>query len=158
MKELSLVHLVREPLVKEEHPPLLLLLHGVGSNEEDLYGLVPYLDKRFLIVSARAPITLEPGSYAWFELTFTPQGPIINPAQAEASRKKLIDLTRRAGAARRDYRRTEKGAPDERQCVADQPSPSQQVAGEELLVEFRKRLSEEERQLADQRSLNLDWA
>jgi phospholipase/carboxylesterase len=92
VKELSLVHLVREPLVKEEHPPLLLLLHGVGSNEEDLYGLVPYLDKRFLIVSARAPITLERGSYAWFELTFTPQGPSINPAQAEASRKKLIDF------------------------------------------------------------------
>jgi RNA polymerase sigma-70 factor (ECF subfamily) len=73
------------------------------------------------------------------------------------SRKKLIDLTRRAGAARRDYRRLEKGAPDERQCVAGELSPSQQVAGEELLVEFRKRLSEEERRLADQRAAGHDW-
>jgi phospholipase/carboxylesterase len=90
MKTLSLVHLVRQPKVEASTPPLLLLLHGVGSNEHDLFGLVPYLDKRFLIISARAPNTLGPGSYAWFEVDFTPQGSVINPAQAEASRKALI--------------------------------------------------------------------
>ena len=88
--ELSLVHLVREPLVKAAQPPLLLLLHGVGSNEEDLFGLVSYLDKRFLVVSARAPLTLGPRSYGWFEVNFTPRGPDIKPQQAEESREKLI--------------------------------------------------------------------
>ncbi|HEX9131371.1 MAG TPA: PHB depolymerase family esterase [Ktedonobacteraceae bacterium] len=92
MKTLSLVHLVRQPKVEASTPPLLLLLHGVGSNEHDLFGLVPYLDKRFLIISARAPNTLGPGSYAWFEVDFTPQGSVINPAQAEASRKALIEF------------------------------------------------------------------
>jgi phospholipase/carboxylesterase len=58
--------------------------------EHDLFGLAPYLDERFLIISVRAPNTLGPGSYAWFEVAFTPQGPVINPAQAEASRKALI--------------------------------------------------------------------
>ena len=90
MKTLSLVHLVSQPKVEASSPPLLLLLHGVGSNEHDLFGLVPYLDKRFLIISVRAPNTLGPGSYAWFEVDFTPQGPVINPAQAEASRLALI--------------------------------------------------------------------
>jgi phospholipase/carboxylesterase len=90
MKTLSLVHLVSQPKVGASTPPLLLLLHGVGSNEHDLFGLVPYLDKRFLIISVRAPNTLGPGSYAWFDVDFTPQGPAINPAQAEASRKALI--------------------------------------------------------------------
>ncbi len=90
MKTLSLVHLVSQPKVEASTPPLLLLLHGVGSNEHDLFGLVPYLDKRFLIISVRAPNTLGPGSYAWFEVDLTPQGPVINPAQAEASRKALI--------------------------------------------------------------------
>jgi phospholipase/carboxylesterase len=90
MKTLSLVHLVSQPKVEASTPPLLLLLHGVGSNEHDLFGLVPYLDKRFLIISVRAPNTLGPGSYAWFEVDFTPQGPAINPAQAEASRLALI--------------------------------------------------------------------
>ena len=90
MKILSLVHLVRQPKVEVSAPPLLLLLHGIGSNEYDLYGLAPFLDERFLIISVRAPNILGPASYAWFEADFTPQGPVINPEQAEASRKTLI--------------------------------------------------------------------
>ena len=99
MKPLSLVHLVHRPPVEERFPPLLLLLHGVGSNERDLFSLVPLLDKRFLIISVRAPNTLEADSYAWFEVSFTPQGPVINPAQAEASRKALIALINEAVTA-----------------------------------------------------------
>ena len=90
MNTLSLVHLVRQPKNEAGAPPLLMLLHGIGSNEHDLYGLAPFLDERFLIISVRAPNTLGPGSYAWFEADFTPQGPVINPVQAEASRKTLI--------------------------------------------------------------------
>ena len=92
MKTPSLVHLVRHPIVEADTPPLLLLLHGVGSNENDLFGLAPYLDERFLILSVRAPNTLGPGSYAWFDVDFTPRGPVIDPAQAEASREALIDF------------------------------------------------------------------
>jgi phospholipase/carboxylesterase len=90
MQSLSLTHLIRQPLVKSPNPPLLLLLHGVGSNEQDLFSLAPLLDKRFLILSLRAPNTLASGSYAWFAVNFTPQGPDINNAQAEASLKTLI--------------------------------------------------------------------
>ena len=90
MQPLSLVHLVREPIVEVRNPPLLLLLHGVGSNEYDLFGLAPYLDERFLIISVRAPNTIGPRSYAWFDVDFTPQGPVIDPAQAEASREAVI--------------------------------------------------------------------
>ena len=96
MEKLSLVHLVRQPLVKSASPPLLLLLHGVGSNEYDLFGLAPYLDKRFLIISVRAPYTLGSDSFAWFEINFTPQGIIIQPEQAEASRNKLITFLNEA--------------------------------------------------------------
>lgn len=92
MNPLLLTQLTREPLPKASNPPLLLLLHGVGSNEHDLFGLAPLIDERFVVVSLRAPITLGPGSYAWFEITFTPQGPVINPEQAERSRQLLIDF------------------------------------------------------------------
>jgi phospholipase/carboxylesterase len=98
MENLPLVHLVRQPGAEEYTPPLLLLLHGVGSNEQDLFGLAPFLDKRFLVISARAPNTLGPGSYAWFEVTFTPQGPSINPQQAEASRETLIMFIKEAAS------------------------------------------------------------
>src|SRR2546423_12371623 len=96
MKTLPLIHLVRQPIIEAVTPPLLLLLHGVGSNEHDLYELAPFLDKRFLIISVRAPNTQGPGSYAWFEVEFTPQGPSINPQQAEASREKLITFIKEA--------------------------------------------------------------
>lgn len=69
---------------------MLHLLHGVGSNERDLIQLAPYLDPRFFVISARAPITLAPGMYAWFEVQLDPVQPIINPHQAESSRQKLL--------------------------------------------------------------------
>lgn len=88
---LSLVHLTRPPTAQNPgHPPLLLLLHGVGSHEGDLMGLVPYLDGRVYVVSARAPVTLAPGMYAWFQVQLDPLHPVINSEQAETSRQILI--------------------------------------------------------------------
>lgn len=86
----SLHHLVRAPTRPAPTPPLLLLLHGVGSHEADLMGLAPSLDPRFHIVSARAPIVLGPGAYAWFHVEFTSTGPVIIPEEAEASRLTLL--------------------------------------------------------------------
>jgi phospholipase/carboxylesterase len=97
---LSLTHLFQRPRQVSDNPPLLLLLHGYGSNERDLVGLAPYLDPRFQIVSARAPQTLSPGSYAWFELSWTVANDIIiNFQQAEQSRTLLIGLIAEALAA-----------------------------------------------------------
>jgi phospholipase/carboxylesterase len=85
-QKLLLRHLVQEPRVKTtERPSLLLLLHGVGSNEHDLFGLVPYLDPRLLVVSARAPIVMAPGAFGWFNLEFTPRGLIADIDQAKQS-------------------------------------------------------------------------
>ncbi len=87
---LSLVHQVRLPLKPSStKPPLLLLLHGVGSHEEDLMGLAPYVDPRFLVASARAPRPWDHGGYAWFDITFTPTGPEGNWEQAAESRQVL---------------------------------------------------------------------
>lgn len=92
-KSLSLVHLIREPSRRNSSPPpLLLLLHGVGSHEGDLFSMAPMLDERFFVVSARAPITLMPGAYAWFQVEFTQNGPVINPQEAEQSRLKVLDF------------------------------------------------------------------
>jgi RNA polymerase sigma factor (sigma-70 family) len=74
------------------------------------------------------------------------------------SRKKLIDHARAHQASRRDHRRLRPGSQDLRAVCDASPSPSQQVAGQELLREFRNRLSPEERALADDRALNREWA
>ena len=87
----SLIHLTREPIhAAPGSPPLLLLLHGVGSHEHDLTGLAPSLDGRFLVASARAPNTLAPWSYVWFHIEFTQGGPVIDPLEAEESRVTLL--------------------------------------------------------------------
>jgi len=90
ISQLSLEHIIRESLARSEKPPLLLLLHGVGSNEEDLFGLADHLDERFFIISARGPYTLGYGAYAWFHVQFTADGPVIQPEEAEKSRLALL--------------------------------------------------------------------
>ncbi len=48
--------------------PLIVLLHGYGSHEGDLFGLSPALPLGPVIASLRAPIPTGPG-FAWWEIT-----------------------------------------------------------------------------------------
>lgn len=63
-------YLVREPKIKKEKNPLLLLLHGYGSNEEDLFSFAAELPGDYYVVSARAPYDLQPYGHAWYAITF----------------------------------------------------------------------------------------
>lgn len=80
--------------------PLLVLLHGFGSHEQDLFGLHPYLDERFQVISARAPITLQPGSYAWYRIQWQADGSVVmDDKQAEAAIDIAAGFVRAAIAA-----------------------------------------------------------
>ena len=48
--------------------PTLILLHGRGTDENDLLGLASSFDPRLLIISIRAPYRFPYGGYTWFEL------------------------------------------------------------------------------------------
>jgi phospholipase/carboxylesterase len=48
--------------------PVVLLLHGFGSNERDLAGLADALGLSLPWASLRAPLTLGHGGAAWFEI------------------------------------------------------------------------------------------
>ncbi|MCL9808749.1 alpha/beta hydrolase [Flavobacterium luminosum] len=76
----SLYHLVREPKVKLDKNPLLLLLHGYGSNEEDLFSFASELPEEYYVISARAPYELMPKAFAWYAINF------------DADEKKFSDL------------------------------------------------------------------
>ena len=67
---LSLHYLVREPKIKLDKNPLLLLLHGYGSNEADLFSFAEELPDDCYVISARAPYDLQYGSYAWYAINF----------------------------------------------------------------------------------------
>jgi phospholipase/carboxylesterase len=68
--KLSLEYLIREPKIKTNKNPLLLLLHGYGSNEQDLFSFASELPDEYYVVSARAPYDLQYGSYAWYAINF----------------------------------------------------------------------------------------
>lgn len=68
--KLSLEYVIREPKIKLNKNPLLLLLHGYGSNEEDLFSFASELPEEYYIISARAPYNLMHGSYAWYAINF----------------------------------------------------------------------------------------
>jgi phospholipase/carboxylesterase len=66
--ELALHHILIEPeaSVSERHPTVIML-HGLGADENDLAGLAQYLDSRLLTIAVRAPFSLEWGGYKWYD-------------------------------------------------------------------------------------------
>lgn len=61
--------------------PTVLLLHGYGSDEQDLAVLGPQVAGTMPWVSLRAPIAMAPRGYAWFPIT-TPGTPEPEPVAA----------------------------------------------------------------------------
>lgn len=64
---------VRRPLKESDTSPVLFLLHGYGSHEEDLFSFANYLPEEYLIISLRAPLNLSFGGYAWYSIHFNEQ-------------------------------------------------------------------------------------
>lgn len=74
------------------------------------------------------------------------------------SRNKLNDRARRLQADKRDQRRLEGLAEGDLDALAGRaPEPGHVVACRDLLEEVRRRLTDEERLLADHRAVGLDW-
>jgi phospholipase/carboxylesterase len=85
-----LQYLIRQPKIKSEHPPAIILLHGIGSNEKDLFSFADKLPDKFLVVSARAPNLIGDSSYAWYQVDYSTGTPVINFQQEQESRNKII--------------------------------------------------------------------
>ncbi|MFL5341279.1 MAG: RNA polymerase sigma factor [Gemmataceae bacterium] len=77
---------------------------------------------------------------------------------ATMARHKLADQVDRERADCRDNRRVEEGSADSREVAASAPTPSREVAARDLLVEMQRRLSADERKLAELRQEGLEWS
>ncbi len=89
---LALKYLVQLPAEKSAHPPILILLHGYGSDEKDLFELRNFMPKNFIIVSARAPYELSGGGYQWYEMTNINGVHDGKPAELANSRKLIEEF------------------------------------------------------------------
>jgi len=98
MLTLPLSFLQRPAAATTPRPWLLVLMHGVGSNEQDLFSLAPQIPDRFHVLSLRAPFRMGPGSHAWFDFSIEPNGErTINEAQ-EAQSRALVAQTVQAAS------------------------------------------------------------
>lgn len=74
--------------------PALVVLHGLGSNERDLFQLGQVVAPDAVVIGLRAPIVRGPNSFSWFPVQFTPQGPVHDAAEAERSRVRIVEFVR----------------------------------------------------------------
>ena len=86
----GLTYRVRPASGAADPSPCLILLHGVGANEAGFIELARQMDPRLVVVLARGPLVFGPMQFGWFQVSFTPAGPVPNLEQAELARQKLL--------------------------------------------------------------------
>lgn len=90
---MQLQYLIREPKNIKEQNPVIILLHGYGSNEEDLFSFASELPEEYFVISARAPYTLQPYGHAWYAIHFdADENKFSDDEQAIASREMMRDF------------------------------------------------------------------
>ena len=66
---LSLHHIIRESTLTE-NAPLLIMMHGYGSDENDLFSFASELPEELFIISVKAPYPMQPYGNAWYAINF----------------------------------------------------------------------------------------
>jgi phospholipase/carboxylesterase len=91
---LSLQHIVRKSTITK-NAPLVIMMHGYGSDENDLFSFSSELPEELFIISVRAPYPMQPYGNAWYAINFDEdQGKWNDNEQATESRDliaKFID-------------------------------------------------------------------
>ena len=92
----DLIEKIREPKTPTKNPPLIVLLHGYGSNENDLFSFADHLPDQYYVISYRAPYTIQPNSYAWYAIHLNElNGKFSDDKQAQNSRELILDNIQR---------------------------------------------------------------
>lgn len=88
----TLHYIIRQSKDSSNKSPLLILLHGHASNENDLFSLPNKALENWIVVSVRGTYKLDENSYRWYDVKMLNGKISINIAQEENSRKKLVQL------------------------------------------------------------------
>lgn len=90
-KDLCLKHVLRPAEEQQEKAPVIIMLHGYGSDEQDLFSFASELDKKYLVVSVKAPIPMQPYGNAWYAINYEPGNKkFTDDEQAEKSRDLIV--------------------------------------------------------------------
>lgn len=89
--EASLNYLIRQPKIKnDKKSPVIFLIHGYGSNKEDLFSFAEELPEEFAVVSVEAPYKMPDFQwFAWYSIELNHNTPSFDVTQAISSRDKI---------------------------------------------------------------------
>ena len=92
-QEFSLQHIIREPKTKPENAPVLIMLHGYGSDENDLFSFANELPEELFIISVKAPYKMQPYGNAWYAIHWdNNDGKFSDDLQAIKSRETIKEF------------------------------------------------------------------
>lgn len=89
-ENLSLYHIIRESKTKTENAPVIIMLHGYGSNEADLFSFSEELPEEVFIISARAPYPLPPYGNAWYAIHWDGNSDKFSDDEQAVSSREMI--------------------------------------------------------------------
>ncbi|MFC7357021.1 alpha/beta hydrolase [Jejudonia soesokkakensis] len=88
---LLLEHNYKAPKTTSKNAPAIILLHGFGSDENDLFSFASELPDHYHIISLKAPIPMQPYGNAWYNIYFdSNDGKFSDNEQAIASRELVV--------------------------------------------------------------------
>ena len=86
-QHLSLEHNYKPSSKPNETAPVIIMLHGFGSDENDLFSFAGELPEQYAIISLKAPIAMQPSGNAWYNIYFdSTDGKFSDTEQAIKSR------------------------------------------------------------------------
>lgn len=99
MLKLPLNGLYRPAQQGTEQPWLLVLMHGVGSNAQDLFGLADYVPPAYHVLSLEAPNPMGQDAFAWFMFSVAADGTRRIDEAQELNSRALVAQTVAAASA-----------------------------------------------------------
>jgi phospholipase/carboxylesterase len=82
------VYEIKQCDANSKHKKMLILLHGLGSNEQDLFSLASHIPSNYIVISARAPYVYGSG-FAWYEISVESGKRKANNQQMSQSQKDI---------------------------------------------------------------------
>tara|TARA_R110002072_G_scaffold118631_1_gene250645 strand:- start:54319 stop:54975 length:657 start_codon:yes stop_codon:yes gene_type:complete len=90
-QELLLEHNYKAPLNASADNPAIIMLHGYGSDENDLFSFASELPSKYHIIALKAPLPMQPYGNAWYNIYLdASEGKFNDTEQAIASRDLIV--------------------------------------------------------------------
>lgn len=89
-QQLLLEHNFKAPNTTTKKSRTIIMLHGYGSDENDLFSFATELPDTYTIISLKAPIAMQPYGNAWYDIFWDSNGKSIDTKQAKKSLEMVV--------------------------------------------------------------------